>query len=316
MAQEAAIGYPNFYQDGLDKRIETLFSTVYQEKFYNSSSLAEITNNTFSAKIKQHGEKVIIPSVPSITVRKHVVGGKMTMENPKSPAIEFPINRGNYFYFQLDKTSLVKMLNGEGFFNECTKDAGKQVDAFIGSEFMSAIVGTEDSHNSGATAGITSVLNLGVASSPLFLTPSNILKAVLRCQVALDEQNVSPDDWFMMLPPVAQAVLQYSDLKDISMVGGSESIINRGRIDKPIGRFKVYISNQLKTVDESGNTCYYIPFGRKSAIAFASQMTSMTYFDKFEDYEGQGMRGVNLYDWKTVSPVALGFMYATFDLGV
>jgi hypothetical protein len=77
-----------------------------------------------------------------------------------------------------------------------------------------------------------------------------------------------------------------------------------------LGKFTLYSSNLYTPISDSGQSCYPIMFGHKSAIAFAAQLEEVEYFDKLETTFGKGMKGLMVYDWKTVKSEALGMWYA------
>ena len=317
MSVDRVAGYPDYTQAGVNKNIPWAFGRQYQKKFYKTSPIPLMTNSDFTADIKKVGDKVIIQTIPSITIKPYKVGETMVMENPESPSIEFNVSRSNYFFFGLDKITLKQMLDGKEYMNRWSTDAGQQMNIAIGQEFMDDIYDKGAAENRGATAGVESGnINLGVTGTPVVCTPASILRYIIAAEIICDENTLPDEGRFITLPPIARGVLQYSDLKDISMVGGTESELRHGLLNKPIGKFKVLISNQVNKVTDGGNLCYNIPFGHISGIAFATQITEMVYFDKLESSNGQAMRGVNVYDWKVVTPKAIGNLYATFDLGL
>lgn len=317
MSVDRVSGYPDYTQAGVNKNIPWAFGREYQKKFYKTSPIPLMTNSDFTADIKKQGDKVIIPTIPTITIRDLKVGGTMVMENPESPSIEFNVSRANYFFFGLDKITLKQMLDGKDYMDRCTADAGQQMSTFIGQKFMDDIYNKGAAENRGASAGVeTGGLNMGATGTPVVCTPSSILKYIIAAEIVCDEQNLPDDGRFITLPSIARGVLQHSDLKDISLTGDTVTELRHGLLNKPIGKFKVLISNQVNKVTDGANLCYNIPFGHVSGIAFATQMTDMVYFDKLETSNGQAMRGTNVYDWKVVTPKAFGNLYATFDLGL
>ena len=171
----------------------------------------------------------------------------MTMENPESPSIEFNMNRANYFFFGLDKITLKQMMDGKDYMNRCSADAGQAMNTSIGQEFMDDVYNKGAAENKGASAGVESGnINVGVSGTPIVCTPASILKYVIAAEIICDEQNMPDDNRFITLPSIARGVLQYSDLKDISFVGCTEYELRHGLLNKPIGKFKVLISNQVK----------------------------------------------------------------------
>lgn len=317
MAFERAPGYPDYTYSGDFKNIPIVYSNKYQVKFYYTSPIPMMTNSDFNADVNKPGEKVVIFTRPTIVVKKYSIGGTMEMDTPTSPSIEFPMNRQNYFYFGLDKTVKARMLNSGKFMDECNQDAGEQVNTAIASEFLDDIVDFADSDNIGNTAGFgQNDIKLGTTGSFPTITSANVLKYIAACEVVGDLQNWPDEGRYITLPSVFKACVQLSNLGDSSYAGLNQpSPIIHGKIAK-VGKMNVLISNQIKKTTDTGKVCHHIPFGQMSGIGFASKVIESVYFDKFEKFSGEGVRVVNLYDWKVVAPKSLGVLYAAIDLGL
>ncbi len=84
-------------------------------------------------------------------------------------------------------------------------------------------------------------------------------------------------------------------------------VIRNGRIGR-IGRFTIYLSNNLYSATDGAFTAYYCLFGTNAAITFAAQMTKMETL-RAESTFGDLIRGLNVYGFKIVKPEALGLLY-------
>jgi len=149
---------------------------------------------------------------------------------------------------------------------------------------------------------------LGAAGAPLQLTKTNVLEIIVDAGSVLDEQNIPRSDRFLVLPTWAAGLIKKSDLKDVALTGDSVTPIRNGRIGS-IDEFTIYISNNLYSVaDSTGPTSYYTPFGHKSALTFASQLTKMETL-RAESTFGDLVRSLNVYGWKVMKPASLGMLY-------
>lgn len=313
MTPPIAQGYPDYK---VNKQIADVYSLRYQTKFYHQSPIALMTTNDFAADVNKRTDKVIIPVRPTITIKDYIVGGNMEIENPNAAPIEFPVNRASYFYFGIDKVSKKQMVDGGKFIDECTTDAGEQMNTYIAGKFLPDIVDDAHASNKGATAGAeTASINLGVAGSFPTLTKVNVISYIVACQIVGDEQNWPDQGRWIVLPSLVAGCIQTSEMKDISLTGDDTTMLRHGKVGK-VGKMNILVSNQVKKTTDGGSTVFSIPFGHMSAIGFASNIIESVYFDKFERTAGEGLRVTNLYDWSVVNPKGLGVLYAAADLGL
>lgn len=113
----------------------------------------------------------------------------------------------------------------------------------------------------------------------------------------------------MVIPQWMATLISTSDLKDASLAGDDTSILRNGRLGM-IDTFTLYKSNQLSTgTDGSGNTTTRILFGTNAAITFATQITENEHLVNPNDF-GILHRGLQVYGYKVVKPVAIGVLYA------
>ena len=64
--------------------IPVLWSTKLIEKFYASTVLAAISNTDYEGEIKNKGDKVIIRTKPTITIKDYKADGLLEVERPAS----------------------------------------------------------------------------------------------------------------------------------------------------------------------------------------------------------------------------------------
>ena len=311
---DLAPGHPDYTQDGSNKNIPWAFSRKTVAKFYDSAIVANVTNTDYEGDIKQQGDKVVINTIPDVTISKYTKGSTVSWQDLESDAVEMTIDRATQFAFKMDKVD-IKQFGDKAYMDKAATDAAQQQKVYVDEEFILDIGGTtgEDSGaaaaNEGNTAGRKSAsYALGTSGSGITLTKTNILDKIIDCSGVMDEQNLPTDGRWIALPTWAINMIKKSDIKDVSMTGDGTSSLRSGQIGK-IDHFMIYGTNLYTTISDTG-TFYTIMFGHMSAIAFAMQLTETEYFDKLETTFGKGMKGLQVYDWKIIKDTSLGCLYA------
>ena len=307
-------GHPDYTQAGDNKNIPWAFSRKTLVKFYDSAIVANVTNTDYEGEIKQMGDKVVINTIPDVTISKYRKGQNVSWEDLESDAVEMNIDRATQFAFKMDKVD-IKQFGDKAYMDKAATDAGQQQKVYVDEEFLLNIGGTTGANNlaasanKGNSAGRKSAsYALGTSGSGITLTKTNILDKLIDCSGVMDEQNLPEDGRWIALPSWVVNMIKKSDIKDVSLTGDSQSSLRSGRIGK-IDHFMIYSTNLYTSISDSG-TFYTIMFGHMSAIAFAMQLTETEYFDKLETTFGKGMKGLQVYDWKVVKSTSLGCLYA------
>lgn len=308
-----APGSQNYTVDGDGNgAIAWLFSNKTNLKFYDASIMTNVTNSDFSGEIEKEGDRVTIQNVPTVTVYKKQKNGTTQWQNLKADGVTMYVNRAIEFAFRMDNID-IKQFKNKAYMDLCAADAAEQQKIFIDTEFLGEVYADAPAENKGATAGKRSgKYNAGATGAPVTISKTNVLDRIAYMSGIGKEQNWPAGEWWMVIPTWMSVLLEVSDLKDASMTGGGSTLIN-GRLGK-FGKFTLYETNLYTPVTDvaAGNLdCYNVVFGHKSAICAASQLTETDYFPKFENTSGKGMRGQQVYDWKTVKPEALGVLYCT-----
>lgn len=303
-----APGAIDYSQAGLDKRIPWAFSKKTILKFYDACVVASITNTDYQGEISGLGSKVIINTTPDTKVNKYYRGKLINWQDLTSNGVELEINRAIDFAFKMDKVDLKQFLD-KTFMDKQAADAAKQQKIYIDNEFLGSVYADAAAANKGTAAGKkTSSYNLGATGAPIGVTKTNIIDKIMELSGIAEEQSWDEEDRWLVLPSHFTVMLQQSDLKDTSMTG-AESTLPNGRLGM-LGKFTLYSSNLYTAVTDTAQSCYNIIFGHKSGISFASQLDEVEYFDKLETTFGKGMKGLQVYDWKTTKPESLGVWYA------
>lgn len=297
----AAAGTPQYSGNFIPE----IWSGKLLVKFYAATVLAAITNTDYEGEIKDVGDKVIIRTVPDITIRDYSKNQTLQIERPDSTPDELLIDKAKYFNFICD--DIDKHQTDIALMDSWSKDASQQMKITVDTGFLGDVYSDAHASNKGATAGaISSSFNLGAAGSPLQITKANILDFIVDTGTVLDEQNVPAEDRWMVLPAWMCGMILKSDLKDASLSGDGTSMLRNGRIGI-IDRFEIFNSNLLDTTTDT-YLVYHAMAGHKSAISFAAQMTKMESL-RAESTFGTLVRGLNVYGYKVLKPESLCDLY-------
>ena len=77
--------------------IPTLWSAKLNVKFYASTTFGDVANTNWQGDISGMGDKVIINSIPTITISDYTIGMPLNYEVPTPNTIELQIDKGKYF---------------------------------------------------------------------------------------------------------------------------------------------------------------------------------------------------------------------------
>ena len=318
--------------------IPEIWSGKLLEKFYLTTVMGEISNTEYEGEITAYGDKIKIRTTPDITIRDYEIGQDLTYERPTSAKVEMVIDKGKYYAYSVN--SVEQKQADIDYVNKWSDDGAqqmkikvdlevlgmfeKQADGsteIVGTNATTKTIGDVATTNQGVAAGaISGSVNLGVLTTTAAETASTcinlnasaglVVDKLVEMGQVLDEANVPESDRWCVLPAWAIALIKKSDLKDASITGDSVSILRNGKVGM-IDRFTLYMSNQLPTVTDGGATgdptITMIPFGHKSALSFASQMTENEVIDNPSDF-GQLVRGLQVYGRKILQTSNIGVL--------
>jgi hypothetical protein len=291
--------------------IPEIWSGKLIEKFYDTTVLSAISNTDYEGEIKNQGDKVIIRTKPTITIRDYRADGALSLERPVGSNVELLIDKGKYFNTILDDVMEVQSdLDNMSMWSD---DAAEQMKIVIDTDVLDGILDQADSDNRGTTAGrISQSINLGVTTTPLALVATNpgsgeveVLDMLLRLGQALDEQNIPEQGRWVIMPTWAATLIKRSELRQAFLSGDGVSMLRNGRIGM-VDRFTLYSSNLLPAGVAGGLAAgeYAIYAGHSHGLTFASQMTKMETLQSEQTF-GRILRGLQVYGYKVVDGVAI-----------
>jgi len=290
--------------------IPEIWAGALLEKFYLSTVFAAISNTDYEGEITAQGNKVIIRTLPDITINDHEIGQTLDYERPETTNVELEINKGKSYSFVVD--SVEKKQSDINYIDAWSKNAAENMKIKIDLDVLAAVPALVDSDNAGTTAGaISGGVDLGVAttdgSTAEGLSTSTIIPKMVECGQVLNEQNIPPDDRWFVLPAWAITKIKTSELSEASYAGDGVSMKRNGRVGV-IDTFEIFSSNNIAPTLETATNCYSAIFGHKSAITFASQLVENEML-KNPNAFGDLIRGLQVYGYKVVQPTAMGHLY-------
>jgi hypothetical protein len=306
--------------------IPEVWSGKLVEKFYKATVLGAIANTDYEGEIKNFGDKVQIRSIPTITIRDYSAEIDLVVDRPSEAKQTLNIDKGKYFNVALDDVMEVQADIDQ--LSIWAEDASEQMKITIDGDVLNGgtagdgtgVVNNADlnASNKGNTAGVlSSSVRLGIETDPTHVAKaavgtglgtdgSNekaIVDYIVDCGTVLDEQNLPENGRFIVIPAWVAGMIKKSELKDASLAGDGTSILRNGRLGM-IDRFTVYLSNIL-TTPTAYTTAYPVIFGTKAALSFASQYVNLETLRSERSFSNL-LRGLQVFGWKIVNPVALG----------
>ena len=263
--------------------IPEVFSKLLQAKFYSKSILPEISNTDYEGEISGQGDKVIIRTVPAVTINDY--DGTITTQELTTGKIEMLIDKAKYYSFKVDDVLAaqadINMLDG------ASTDASEGMRIAVETEVLA-----------GAVTGATTI------GAQTDVTTANILENILTMSKQLDELNIPEEGRYIVLSPEYISMLKQSELRQAYLTGDATSPLRNGLVGM-IDRFKVFQSNMVykpASGDDAGFT--HVLAGHPKALSFASQFTN-TETVRMESTFGDQVRGLKVYGSKVVTPDAL-----------
>lgn len=303
----AAAGTPQYSGN----YIPTYFSSLLLVHLYEVTCLVNVANSNWEGEIKNRGDKVIIRTLPNVTIRDRVKNQKLVIENPDSPSVELSIDYEKYFAFIIDRVDEYQSDLDLG--NKWAGHASKLMTEQIEIAVFADIYADADSSNSGLTAGAkTSIFNLGVTGTPYPVTKANVYDKTVDCNTVLSEQKAPMDGRYIIVPEAMAGMYAKSDLKDAQVYKDGSAVAKNGWLGKmPLSGMDVYSVSTLTSVTDGAYTCFHVLFGQKEALTFASQFNETDQMKAIE-YRGTVMRGFNDYGYEVILPEVLGDFYVRF----
>lgn len=292
--------------------IPEIWSGKLIEKFYAATVLAAISNIDYEGEIKAYGDKVIIRTIPTITIKPYLAGGDLEVERPGSDVVNLLIDKGQYFNTILD--DVMKIQSDINQMSLWSDDASQQMKITVDTDVLGGILNQATAtYNRGVAAGkISGNINLGVTTSPLSVVANapasgqvDVVGVITRLGQVLDEQNIPEIGRWIVIPTWFGTLIKRSELRQVFMSGDNVTMLRNGRLGQ-VDRFTIYVSNLLPNGVAGGLAAgeFAVYAGHSHALTFASQMTKVETL-RSERTFGTLLRGLQVYGYKVVDGQAL-----------
>jgi len=292
--------------------IPTMYSGKILANLFEELCLAEISNTDHEGEIKAMGDSVIIRSDPTITILDDVAdGANLPFETPQIDSQTLNIDKSQAWAFKTGKIQ-AKQTDIKNYTDRWMAAATRFLKIRVETRVFAYMMGEAAAANSGASSGaISGDIELGTSGgTAVSVAKTNVVEKLADMAQILDEQNVSKDGRWVIVPPWFINRTVISDVSDAAKMGDSQSVVRNGRLGKLCG-FTIYQSNLLPTTTDSvAAACTYIPFGTKEALTFAAQITSNENVSDPYSVGATLWKGLFVYGRKVVRPEALGVMVA------
>jgi hypothetical protein len=285
---------------------------------YEATVLTEVTNGKWQAQAQRGTDTIHIPKRPTITIRNYEIGLPLEVERPSAGRVTLNIDKGLYFATILD--NVLEIQSKPDLMEIWTQEAAWAMKVALDQAVLSTIHVAAHANNVGNTAGkVSGIYKLGAAGSPLVVVsqgqtiPTNgtdVMSLITDLGCVLDEQNVPPEDRWLIVPSWLAGRLKKSDhFRSAEKMGDDKSAFRSGLIGTVEG-MKVYISHLLPTALENSKKCYYVLCGQIEAVTFASQLNRIVRTD-VERSMAELLKGLYTYGSLVVDPKRVAAAYVT-----
>lgn len=282
--------------------IPQVYSGKLVEQMYKTTVFGEIANTDYEGEIAGLGSNVVIRTMPDVTVNDYTIGAGLSNQYPSSTATNLAIDQAKEFSVALN---LVDMQQSDLDMADIFANVGSiKMQIAVDQDMLETIPAQVSSSNQGTAAGAdTGSVNLGDSTNPYGLTKTNVIDFLVDCGTVLDEQSVSDEGRWIVLPPWAVALIKKSDLRIASLAGDGTSILRNGKVGE-IDRFTVYQSRSLLSQTSPGQA-HYAMFGHSAGLTFAAQVVTCEMLQNPNDF-GYIVRGLMVYGFNVVGPKYVG----------
>ena len=304
-----ASGVPDYGPAGTINYDPELYSGKLVEKFYKTTVFGEIASTDYEGEIAGFGAQVKIRTIPDVTVSDYVIGAGLNAQYPTNNSVTLAIDQAKSFCVALSTVDARQSdLDLADIF---ASDGSMQLRIHADSDMLETIPAEVSADNSGTTAGAASNnINLGDSTTPVALDKTSVVDFIVGCGQVLDEQYVSDEGRWMVMPPSGIAAIKKSDLKIASLAGDGVSIIRNGKVGE-IDRFTMYQSSNLLTQTSPGPATY-VMFGHSAGLTFASQIVECEMINNPNDF-GYIIRGLMVFGYEVIGPNYVGTAVCRFS---
>jgi hypothetical protein len=301
MGVPIASGLPDYGPAGLTNFNPELYSGKLVEKFYKTTVFGEIASTDYEGEIAGYGAQVKIRTIPDVTVSNYIIGAGLGAQYPTSNSVTLAIDQAKSFAVALSTVDMRQSdLDMADIF---ANDGSIQLRIAADQDVLQTIPADVSADNQGPSAGVDSTIDLGDSTTPVSVSKTTVVEFVVDCGTVMDEQNVSDEGRWMVVPPWFVALIKKSDLRIASLAGDGVSILRNGKVGE-IDRFTIYQSRNLLSQTSPGPASY-VMFGHSAGLTFASQIVECEMINNPNDF-GYIVRGLMVFGFEVIGPKYVG----------
>jgi hypothetical protein len=238
------------------------------------------------APIKKEGDTVYFSGLADPTISSYT--GSISYETLQDSTVALLIDQKKYYAFKIDDIEA---------FQSNIDVKGSQVE-----RAAYGLRDTADQFILGLYAGAATTVTATITSANVLSTTSTVIRK-------LEENNVKPNDRWMVIPPW---------YKEKLMLAGVKFQINNG-LDGEKGGLSwadyldttIFVSNNVVTTGAEGSFNSQILAGSFNSIIFAEQLMKQRFIEELEDSFAGGASGLNVYGGRVLKPKELVRLNAT-----
>jgi hypothetical protein len=296
-----------------------MFSSKLVEQFYCSSTYADVTTTEYSGELNKCGDQITFFRSPRVRIRRGQKDSTIKHDTIDTCPVTMVVDRELEFSVKISKIDVKQICNWDAWQTSLLKSASYNIGEAIDQELLAQMYVEADPQNKGTTAGVrTHSYNLGAVGAPVDITAANIWQVLTQVAGVLREQCLPMEDLFIVLPDVALPILLNSPMlsANAGLAGAccevaSNAVLN-GKIPAKIAGFDVYISHNVFSTVDGGDTVYEVVAGWRGATAFAMQIEETRIIDNDKDSWDIYLQGMTVYGSKVIQAEGLAGLYATF----
>jgi hypothetical protein len=313
----SASGYTVF--SGL---IHPVYSKTFVKRLYAETVSGMITDQSVvPTELRTSGDVAIMRRAPRGELFRYSKNQALDHSTFNSSTFTFKVDKAWYWNLKLDELDFKQISEVGEWIKAFQDDSIEQLGAQIDHDVIHDMVVSTHACNKGAKAGVRShMYNLGKVGAPLQITTGgtvNPLTVLVQMLATLGEQNLNTSNkMFAVLPQAMQPLFIANPiLSNACMSGMGKSTLLTGTVvDNVAGVKLIFTPNMPSYVDPvTGDTCYPIVMGLKSATGFVNQLTKTQIIDQDPRSFSRYWRGLQLSGWGVLRPEYLASAYVTLS---
>lgn len=300
--------------------IHPVYSKTFVQRLYAETVTGMITDQSVvPSELRSGGDIAIMRRAPRGELFRYSKNQALDHSTFNSSTFTFKVDKAWYWNLKLDELDFKQIQEVGMWIKAFQDDSIEQLGAQIDHDVIQDMVVSAHPCNKGAKAGIRShMYNLGKVGAPLNVTTGgavNPLTVLMQMVATLGEQNLNNSSkLFAVLPQALQPLfIANPTLSNACASGMGKSTLLTGQVISDVAGVKLIFTpnTPVYTDPVTGETCYPIVMGLKSATGFVNQLTKTQIIDQDPRSFSKYWRGLQLSGWGVLRPEYLASAYIT-----